>query len=488
MAHTDREQTQPADRTAPPEGVSADPPPAVQREHSVQIGGRALAYRTVAEHFEVTLEGAEAKARLFTVSYFAEAAPGQSDPRPVLFCFNGGPGSSSVWLHVGALGPRRVDVTDLGGGRPPFQLIDNAQSPLDRCDLVFIDPAGTGFSEVLDAAQREKFYDLEGDIASVGRLIERWLTAYDRWDSPRFLCGESYGTARAAGVAHWLGERGVSLNGLVLISVAIDANTFLWQAGLEAAYAFYLPSYAVSAWHHGKVRGESVAQVAEAARAFAQGPYLSALFAGDRLDAAAREALLADLERHTGLAQRHWARHDLRIDQPTFCRLLLEDDGQVVGRFDSRYTAAATPQDNPQEPPDPSYDQVVGPFTAALNTLLRRELGLTQRPPYEVLSLPVNEGWRHERKWWQSAYNLSDRLRTVMLAQPYLRLLVLNGWYDLATPFFATEYTLSHLGAAASPGRIESVCFESGHMMYLHPPSRLQMKAQIDAFVAACTA
>lgn len=488
----------PAAEVTPPKAetpkAETPPPPAVTR-HQTVLDGRVVHYRAEAGLTGVSLGGSENKGLIFSVAYIAEPAESKGKggeasaiaphTRPVMFCFNGGPGSSSVWLQVGCLGPRRVDLPDGGSGPPPHRLVDNPEGLLDQTDLVFIDPVGTGFSRPTGAGTDADFHGIEGDIASVGEFIERWLNTHGRWDSPRFLCGESYGTTRSAGVAQWLGEHGITCNGLVLISLALDANTFLWNSGMETAFVLHLPSYAVAGWHHGKVQGESLEAVAEAARDFAKGPYLAALFAGNRIDAAQRAAVLSDLERHTGVPAALWDQHDLRMEQADFCRHLLAAEGKVVGRFDARYTAENAAPARSGECPDPSYDEVVGPFAAGQNTLLRRELGATDLPPYTLINIKANEGWVHDRKWWEGAFNLTDRLRTAMLAQPHLQVLVANGWYDLATPFFATEYTLDHLGRAPSlRARVQQAWYPSGHMMYLHPPSRRQIRTDLSAFIA----
>lgn len=489
-------------KTAGQAAASSDKPkaapevvaPAVATRHQTVLGGRTVKYRAEAGFTGVSLGGTENKGLVFSVAYIAEpdetkgkggsAEAYEPHARPVMFCFNGGPGSSSVWLQVGCLGPRRVDLPDGGGGTPPHRLVDNPEGLLDRTDLVFIDPVGTGFSRPTSEGTDADFHSIDGDVASVGEFIERWLNAHGRWDSPRFLCGESYGTTRAAGLSKYLGEQGITCNGLVLISVALDANTFIWNSGMETAFVLHLPSYAVAAWHHGKIAGDTVESVAEAARDFAKGPYLQALFAGNRIDAAQREAVLAGLERHTGVSAALWDQHDLRIEQGDFCRHLLAAEGKVVGRFDARYTAENATPGQRGECPDPSYDEVIGPFAAGQNTLLRRELGVKDLPPYALINVKANQGWTHDRKWWEGVFNVSDRLRTAMLAQPSLQVLVANGWYDLATPFYATEYTLDHLGRAPSiRARIEQVWYPSGHMMYLHPPSRKQIRADFSAFI-----
>ncbi len=436
----------------------------------------------------VHLRDAEGKerARLFTISHVLD---GVEDPasRPVTFCFNGGPGSSSVWLHYGAFGPWRVDMPDLQAAPPPpLRMVDNAHGLLDKTDLVFIDPVGTGFSRPLGEEKAEAFHSIDGDIESVGELIRRWLDRNGRWASPRYLAGESYGTTRAAGLAGWLQERGVALNGVILVSLATDFQNFVFEPGNDLPHILYLPGYAATAAYHGRLDpapADLESFLAEVER-FAIEEYAPALLLGARLPPARRDALAATLARYTGLPASQIARRRLRIPYSWFMRSVLGEGERTVGRLDARYTGPDLDPYGQEMTRDPSYDAALGAFTAAVNDDLRRRLGWEEEAPYEVLSRKVNQGWRWERGGRKGFPSTTGELRAAMIANPHLRVLICNGLYDLATPLFAARHSVEHLLLPDEDrARVQVCAYPAGHMMYFHPPSLRALKADIAGFI-----
>ena len=451
-------------------------------------GGRAVPYRATAG--TLNLKGGDDgdRASIFYVSYVAE---GTDDPqaRPVTFCFNGGPGSSSVWLQFGAIGPQRVDLPDgVAAPPPPYRVVDNEEGLLDRTDLVFVDPVGTGFSRTQGDARGKDFHGIDEDIASVAEFVSRWLSRNGRWNSPRYLLGESYGTTRAAGLARNLQDRGVAFNGLLLVSLALDFQTFIFEVGNDLPHALYLPTYAATAWYHGRLSARPAdrdAWLAEVRR-FALEEYAPALLQGAALPDEARTRLAARLAGMTGLPADEIARRDLRIEYLWFARQVLGGDGRTVGRLDSRHAAPDSARHAERTERDPSYDAMLAAFCAVANDQLRRVLGWETDDVYEVLSEPVHESWRWSRGPRMGYPNVTDDLRRAMIANPHLRVLFLNGIFDLATPSFAAEYTAAHLGL--EPGLADRIAlrfYEAGHMMYLHPPSREKLRADLLAFYDA---
>ncbi len=419
----------------------------------------------------------EDTASVFSVSYCAPDA----DPatRPVTFCFNGGPGSSAVWLQFGALGPLRVDLPDAVAARPSGNaLVDNPEGLFDQSDLVFIDPVGTGFSRPAGETEAKAFHTVDDDQRSVGEFIWRWLSREGRWASPKYLAGESYGTTRAGALALHLQEKGVALEGLVLISLALNFQTFVEEAGNDLPYILYLPSLAAVAAYHGKVEAPDL----EAVRRFALDRYAPALLRGAGLAAEERDALAEELASLTSLPAAEIARRNLRIPYLWFCRQLL-GDGRNVGRLDARYIGHDPDRHGPILTADPSYDAPLGAYTVAANDFLRRRVGFTEEAPYEVLSMAVNEGWSWMHGKRLGYVNTTEDLRKAMVSNPHLRVFVGSGIYDLATPFFASEYTVDHLGVPAElRAQVVLHDYEAGHMMYFHPPSRAALRRDLVAF------
>jgi carboxypeptidase C (cathepsin A) len=462
----------------------------VTSQHRLTVGEHELAYTATTGrivlreevHTDDTFDGHKPKAEVFLTAYTLDGAdPGT---RPVTFAFNGGPGSSSVWLHLGLLGPRRVQSGDVGAlTPPPYRLVDNPQTLLAHSDLVFIDPVSTGYSRAATGEKPTNYHGFQGDLDSVGEVIRLWTSRHGRWMSPKYLCGESYGTLRAAALAEHLQERhGMYLNGLMLISVVLDFVTLDFQPGNDLPYVLFLPTYAAIAHYHGRHGDRPLAEVLAEAEEFAARDYPWALSRGARLSTADRAATVDRLARLTGLDPDYVDRVELRIEHVRFFTELLRRQRRTVGRLDGRFAGWDEDYGREHWSADPSYHAILGPYTAAVNQYLRTELGYANDLPYEVLSRRV-QPWSF--KDFEGRYvNVSSRLGAAIRANPHLRVYVAAGYHDGATPYLATEHTLAHLPIPAElRGNIEVNHFEAGHMMYVHEPSRLAQSAQLAAFV-----
>jgi carboxypeptidase C (cathepsin A) len=463
-------------------------PPRPERQvttnHTTVLGGRTLSYTATAGTLNLKDDKGEDRASVFYVAYVADAMADTST-RPVTFCFNGGPGSSAVWLQFGAFGPRRIDIPDTLASPPaPYRLVDNDQGILDLTDMVFIDPVGTGFSRAVGDTDAKEFHGVKGDVESVGEFIWRWLTRNNRWNSPKFLAGESYGTTRAAALSHHLQEKGVVLNGLVLVSLATHFQTFIFETGNVLPNALYLPSYAAVAHYHRKLPlpVEDRDAFLDEARRFALEEYAPALLQGANLAPERLEALARKLHRFTGLPVEALIRRRLQIHYLWFARTLLGATERTIGRLDARYVGPDLDPYGQMMNRDPSYDAPLGAYTALVNDFLRRQLGWETDDSYEVLSTEVNRNW----KWDHDSMgyvNTTEELRMALIANPHLKVLFASGLYDLATPFFAAEYTASHVGVTGElSDNLTLTFYDAGHMMYFHRPSLEQLKADLAAF------
>lgn len=431
-------------------------------------------------------EGEKPRASIFFVAYTRDDVVDRHR-RPLTFSFNGGPGSSSVWLHLGLLGPRRVLLDDDGFAYPPpYRLVDNTYSLLDKTDLVFIDPVSTGFSRALPGEKPKQYHGFKKDIESVGDFIRLYTTRYQRWTSPKFLIGESYSTTRAAGLSGYLQERhGLFLNGIMLISSILNFQTADFHPGNDLPYILFLPSYTATAWFHQRLNDElqkDLAATLTEVEAFAMGDYANALMQGDDLKEEDRLLISRRLGRYTGLSEDFIDRSNLRIEIFRFTKELLRHAKRTVGRLDSRFKGIDRDSAGEHFEFDPSMNNITGPYTAALNDYVRGELKYESDLPYEILTERVFP-WSYAE--FENEYvNVAETLRKAVASNPYLKVYVANGYFDLATPYLATRYTFKHLDLDRSLlGNIRMGYFEAGHMMYIHIPSLVKLRADLVDFL-----
>lgn len=462
---------------------SAEPAPVVT-EHTITLPGGTLEYAASAGRLPLLDEQGKTKANVFHVAYRLK---GGDASRPITFVFNGGPGSSSVWLHMGALGPRRVVFGPEGEALPPpAQLADNDATWLAFTDLVFIDPVTTGYSRAAEGEDPKQFHGLRGDARAVAEFIRLFTTREQRWLSPKYLAGESYGTTRAAALAPILqGELGMYLSGIIFISPVLEFQTLDFDAGNDDPYWLFLPTYTATAWKHGKLGADlgGLEQAVRAAEAWSQTEYLTALAKGQRMTDAERTAAELSLAKFTGLSSDFIRRSNLRISQGRFCKELLRDRGQTVGRLDSRYTGADRDDAGGGPEYDASYAVIQGPFTAALNAYVRGELKYESDLNYEILTGKVHP-WDMDAP---ARYpEVADGLRSAMNQNPALRVMVCNGYFDLATPHFASDRTFSHLGLRTDEdrARVRTERFEAGHMFYLRQADLSKLRRVAGEFVS----
>jgi carboxypeptidase C (cathepsin A) len=480
---TAQEKAKAPESDRPKPAAVVETPPVVTH-HEIRVSGRVLKYTATTGFLPLVSASGDTEARLFFMAYTLDGVADISR-RPLMFSFNGGPGSSSVWLHLGALGPRRVKMLPDGGmPAPPFSLEDNDQTWLDRTDLVFIDPVGTGYSRPAKPELGSKYWSLDGDIQSVGEFIRLYLTRYQRWSSPLFLVGESYGTTRAAGLAGSLIDRGIAFNGVILVSSVLNFQTDEFSKGNDLPFILFLPTYTATAWYHKRLpadlQGDLTATLRQA-EAFALGPYAEALALGDRLPGDRRQAIARDVARFTGLSAEYVDRSNLRIEQERFCKELLRSDRRTVGRLDSRFTGADEVAVTSEPEYDPSLAAIRPPYTAAFQQYVAGELGYTTDEPYHILGGGFTQwSWNRDNGF----VDTSEALRKAFARNPHMRLFVAAGYYDLATPYFAAQYSLSHLGLdPALRDRVSTAQYAAGHMMYIDLNELQKLNRDVGAFL-----
>lgn len=470
----------------PEQAKEEEEPPVVTRHELRLAGGHVLRYSVTTGLMPLKSDEGETEAHVFFMAYTLDRSGGPAT-RPVMFSFNGGPGSSSVWLHLGALGPRRVKMRSDGAmPQPPYELVDNQNTWLELTDLVFIDPVGTGYSRPKSPELGKKFWGLEGDIESVGEFIRLYLTRYERWSSPLFLVGESYGTTRAAGLAGHLVERGIAFNGIVLVSSILNFQTARFTKGNDLPYPLFLPTYAATAWYHKRLptelQAKPLAEVLAEVEAWAGSDYPIALQKGDRLSADERQEVVRRLSRYTGLDPAYVDEADLRIEILRFCKELLRRERRTLGRLDSRFkgTDASGVAERPEF--DPAMAAIRPPYTAMFNDYVRGSLGYKTDLVYHVLGGGIGR-WDFGTR--NGFADTSDALRSAFAKNPDMKLFVASGYYDLATPYFATRYTLSHMGLDAEQrARISTGQYQAGHMMYIDERELARLKQDVAAFLA----
>jgi carboxypeptidase C (cathepsin A) len=478
----------PADTNAPAKNDAAIIPDATHQPvfttNTVTIAGQSVTYVAETGMLPILKNDGTTRASVFYVAYTRTGQTNKS-ARPVTFCFNGGPGSSSVWLHLGALGPRRVKMNDDGTlPPPPYGLVDNEYSILGASDLVFIDPVATGFSRPAKDEKAESFFGDSADLDSVGEFIRLWTTRHERWLSPKYLCGESYGVFRAAGLADNLRARyGMYLNGVILLSGVLDFATIWNNPGNDVPYPLYLPAYTAAAQFHKKLPDDLQNDLTKAlaeAREFARGEYTSALHQGGSLPADERQKVVAELARLTGLKPEIIEDNDLRIDEGVFRKQLLHDEGLILGAYDARITGRDDDRAAPTPDFDPSDAAVHGPFAAAINNYIRSELKFEDDLPYELIA--------GVQPWDYGVHNnyasAGGRLASTINQNPFMRVLVLGGRRDLVCPIDTMRYALDHMALDASyRTNITYAEFDAGHMMYINLPDLKKLQQDLENFL-----
>ena len=482
----------------PTETPQAKPSPSPEREeppavthHSTRVGGRTLNY-TVTTGF-MPMKNAvsgEIEAQMFYMAYTLDGVP-QSEKRPLMFSFNGGPGSASVWLHLGAIGPRRVKMLDDGMmPPPPYEMEDNQATWLTDTDLVFIDPIGTGYSRAAKPELAAKFFGVNGDIESVGQFIRMYLTRNERWMSPLFLVGESYGTTRASGLSNYLFDHGVGLNGIILISTVMNFQTIRFADNNDLPLVLIFPSYATTAWYHKRLspamQSKTVAEIAQEARQFANNEYMPAMMRIDTLSQTERDALADKFSSLTGLSRQYIENNNFRIELNKFMKELMRDQRRTIGRLDSRFTGIDRDAGGDSAAEDPSMNAIRPPYTAAFNDYVRRDLGYKSDVEYYILGGGITAPWNFNVT--NQYADTSIPLKDAMAKNPYMKILINCGYYDMATPFYAVEYTVSAMNLDPQLRKnISFDYFDAGHMMYIEKNSLKRLHDNAAAFIASST-
>jgi carboxypeptidase C (cathepsin A) len=456
----------------------------VKSQHSVTINGQKLDYTAGAGTIILRDNEEKPTAAIFYIAYTKDGAPDLAH-RPITFSFNGGPGSSSVWMHLGLLGPRRLLLNEDGSSLPPpYKLVDNEFSLLDETDLVFIDPVSTGFSRAVKPDDAKKFHSVESDLRSVANFIRLYTTRNTRWGSPKFIIGESYGTTRAAGLTGELREhQRMNVNGIMLVSTVLNFETIAFARGNDLPYVLYLPTYTAAAWYHKKLPPDlqrlSLAEAKAKAEVFANGDYDHALLLGTALPAELRRATVKELARFTGLSEEIIDRANLRVSMSRFASELLRAENRVIGRFDARYKGYVRDRLAGGMEYDPTTEAVISVFASTFNNYVRAELNYKSDLPYEILT-SIDWDWGEQNRFLNVAETLADSLTR----NPYLRVHVSIGDYDLATPWSAVRYTFNHL--QVDPDLAKNVTLDTytaGHMMYLNLADLKKQKADLARFI-----
>ena len=458
----------------------------VETQHSVRIGGQEIRYTATPGQLVLRRPNGEPRGNMFFVAYTRDDITDMG-ARPVTFCYNGGPGSATIWLHMGTLGPKRVQMAEEGfQPAPPYRLVENEYSLLDITDIVAIDAMSAGFSRAVEGEDPKQFHGVEQDIEAFSEFIRLYVTKFNRWSSPKYLLGESYGTVRSAGVSKELQSRhGIELNGIVLVSSVIDFSTLYEAPGNHIHYAGFLPTYTATAWYHKKLPADvqgSLEDIMGEAREFAFGEYLLALTKGNRLTPQETDNMAQKVARLTGLSPEFVKQANLRVNPRRFRKELLRDRRLVTGRLDSRFTGIDADAAGESQEFDPSNTALQGAYTALFNDYIRNELNWESELGYRT-SGPVRP-WDYNTQYRARYLNLVDSLRSTMARNPFLKVLVTNGIYDMATPYAATEWTFDHLGYEPTyRERVSMAYYEAGHMMYIRPSMLEKFKKDVAEFI-----
>ena len=464
----------------------AEVPPVITH-HQLPLNGRTLSYTATAGRLPIKRGDGKIEAEMFFVAYTLDGK--DAGKRPLTFSFNGGPGSASVWLHMGALGPKRV-VLQANGFMPaaPYRLEDNPDTLLDRSDIVMVDAMATGYSRAATAELTKKFLGVKGDVQAFGEFIRLYISRYDRWSSPLFLLGESYGTTRAAGIAGYLADHGIAFNGVTLLSMAVDFQTLEWNKSNDLPYSLLVPTFNMIAGYHHKLSADltqDMVKTREEVVRWSTNDYALALGKGDALTPEEHRKIVEQLSRYIGLRPEVIETNDLRIDVPTFTKELLLDQKLITGRLDGRFTSPDPGNDRFY---DPTGSAILPPYTSAFNNYLRTELNYKSDMPYRVFAydLPGFRDWE-----WGNAVegfpSTASGLRSAMIKNPYMKILVMEGYYDLATPFAAANWTMDHLDLGPQfRQNVSYSTYNSGHMVYIDRAEHDKMKRDLVDFMEKC--
>ena len=474
----------------PPAASSPAPvqPESVVTHHSITIGGQRIDYDARVGNIILRDTADEPIGNLFYISYTRQGVKDASR-RPITFAYNGGPGSSSIWVHMGAFGPRRVAIPDTTHAPPPpYDLVDNQYTILDKTDLVFIDPIGTGFSKPIGKGKGKDFWGVDQDARSLAQFVSRYLSQNERWNSPRYLLGESYGTTRSAALVNYLQSRdNMDFNGVILMSAVLDFQTITFDAGNDVPYLLYLPSYAaVAAYFHAlPAQPKELRPFLREVEHFATTDYAAALLAGSKLSAAGRDSILDRLQRYTGLSREYLDKADLRVDPGEFEKELLREHGEVVGRLDARFTGPTGDLLEQRAPYDPQSADISSAYASVFNNYLHTELDFGKDKQYVVSGRVQPWDWTHgQTRGWPGHTNVAVDLSEALQRNTHLQVLLNSGIYDLATPYYAAEHTMYHLGLPKElQGHVQIAEYDAGHMMYVHPPSLAKLKENIAKFI-----
>ena len=484
-AHGEADETH-GGNAKPGTAVPVPPETSSVTHHTIELGGHTIAYTATAGNLLLHNDAGEATASVFYIAYTADSKTPSS--RPVTFLFNGGPGAGSVFLMMGSFGPKRAHTSSPAITPPaPYLLADNPDSLLDKSDLVFVDAVGTGFSRIVGHATGKNFYGVDPDLAAFTQFIDRYLTVNKRWNSPKYLLGESYGTTRAAMLAYRLSQSNISLNGVILMSSVL--NYAHYAPGTDFRVESYLPSYAAVAWYHNKIvpKPPSLPAYLDEVRSFARGPYAAALAQGDALPDSERDAIAAQVAHYTGLDVQYVKEARLRVGSSRFRKELLRSESRTIGRYDARFEGIDYDDGGESPDYDASVTSVASAFTETLHQYLADDLHYTPTDRYRVFNDVAGRDWdmKHRQSWGEQLpvpYAAGD-LAEAMRQNPQLRVLSVNGYFDLATPFFATEYDLAHMGLDPSlRGNVQIAYYPSGHMIYLDDGALHTLKGDLDRF------
>jgi carboxypeptidase C (cathepsin A) len=466
-----------AETNAPPFPMSEPP---VVTDHALKVDGKILNYTVMAGYLPLKNEAGKPQADIFFIAYTRDGVDSPAE-RPITFAFNGGPGASSMWLHLGGLGPKRVVLADDGLALPAtYRLVDNDQTWLGFTDLVFVDPIGTGYSRTVPGVNAEQFYNVPKDVDVASRFIREYATKYKRWLSPKYVVGESYGTTRAAALANHLQTAdGLNLTGVILLSSALSFQTFSYDDGNDIAFALAVPTFAAAATYHKK----ATADLKEAEK-WALGDYLMALAKGDTLTKSEEWDVTDQMAKYTGLSTNYIATSQLRVSAARFAKELLRSEGRTIGFMDSRVAGVDVTPRGEYPHFDPSFFLTTGPFVATLNDYVRRDLGFQTNIPYDFLSQKVNAAWKWVEHGQGYAY-VADDLAEAMTRDTHLRVFAAAGRYDLTTPYLSQRYTFDHMGLNPSlRHHLTFKVYPTGHQIYTDPEAAKQLRADIAAFVS----